>query len=50
LLAPAILFLVPAATALARARGSVQIITLVGAALFGCWYSAYLLTTWPYAV
>lgn len=50
LLAPAILFLVPAATALARARGSVQIITLIGAALFGCWYSAYMLTTWQYAV
>ncbi|MFF2626434.1 hypothetical protein ACFVUN_11750 [Kitasatospora griseola] len=50
LLAPALLFLLPAAGALARARRSTRIAVLAGAALFGCWYGAYLLTAWRYAI
>ncbi|MFJ5921933.1 hypothetical protein ACIQF6_04895 [Kitasatospora sp. NPDC092948] len=50
LLAPALLFLLPAADALARARRGTRIAVLGGASLFGCWYGAYLLTAWPYAI
>ncbi|MFD8593630.1 hypothetical protein ACFV1L_01345 [Kitasatospora sp. NPDC059646] len=50
LLAPALIFLLPAALALSRARRSTRIAVLAAAALFGCWYGAYLLTAWPYAI
>ncbi|WP_083646475.1 glycosyltransferase family 39 protein [Kitasatospora sp. CB01950] len=50
LLAPALIFLLPVAGALARARRSTQIAVLAGAALFGCWYGAYMVTAWPYAI
>ncbi|MGW4381669.1 hypothetical protein [Kitasatospora sp. NPDC004531] len=50
LLAPALIFLLPVAGALARARRSTRIAVLAGAALFGCWYGAYMVTAWPYAI
>ncbi|MFI6412791.1 hypothetical protein [Streptomyces sp. NPDC050585] len=50
LLLPAVVFLVPAARALANARTRTAVGVLAGAVLFGCWYGAYMLTTWPYAI
>ncbi|MFF0392066.1 mannosyltransferase family protein [Kitasatospora sp. NPDC004615] len=50
LLAPALIFLLPVAGALARARRSTRVAVLGGAALFGCWYGAYMVTAWPYAI
>ncbi|GLW74374.1 hypothetical protein Kpho02_66720 [Kitasatospora phosalacinea] len=50
LLAPALVVLLPAALALARARRTTRWVVLGGAALFGSWYGAYLLTTWRYAI
>ncbi|WP_197084878.1 hypothetical protein [Saccharothrix sp. ST-888] len=50
LLVPALVFLVPAARALTRARTGTVAIVLTGGALFGCWYGAYMLTTWHYAI
>ncbi|MET9446963.1 hypothetical protein [Streptomyces cinerochromogenes] len=50
LVLPAMLFLIPAARALARARTRTAVIALGGGALFGCWYGAYMLTVWPYAI
>ncbi|WP_254897790.1 hypothetical protein [Kitasatospora sp. NA04385] len=50
LLAPALVVLLPVASALARARRSTRLAVLGAAALFGCWYGAYLLTTWRYAI
>ncbi|MEY9968237.1 hypothetical protein ABIA33_006321 [Streptacidiphilus sp. MAP12-16] len=50
LLLPALLFLIPAARALARARTGSAAIALVAATAFGCWYGAYMLTIWAYAI
>lgn len=50
LLIPALIFLIPAARALARARTSTTVLTLTAAALFGSWYGAYMLTKWRYAI
>nr|WP_236242099.1 hypothetical protein [Streptomyces sp. CC228A] len=50
LLVPALLFLVPPARALARARPRTAAAVLAGLVLFGCWYGAHMLTTWPYAI
>ncbi|MBL1080961.1 hypothetical protein JK359_03060 [Streptomyces actinomycinicus] len=50
LVVPAVLFLVPLARALARARNGTAAMVLGGGALFGCWYGAYMLTVWPYAI
>ncbi|MFJ5550866.1 hypothetical protein [Streptomyces sp. NPDC093225] len=50
LVAPALLFLVPAARALARCRPRTTVLALVTAALFGCWYGAYMLTAWHYTI
>ncbi|OII66720.1 hypothetical protein BJP39_27250 [Streptomyces sp. CC77] len=50
LLVPALLFLVPPARALARARPRTAAAVLSGLVLFGCWYGAHMLTTWPYAI
>ncbi|MPY64767.1 hypothetical protein [Streptomyces spongiae] len=50
LLIPALVFLIPAARALARARTTTAVVTLTAASLFGSWYGAYMLTTWHYAI
>ncbi|MEW2401062.1 hypothetical protein [Streptomyces sp. NPDC046862] len=50
LLTIALVFLIPAARALARARTGTAVATLTAAALFGSWYGAYMLTTWRYAI
>jgi hypothetical protein len=50
LVLPAVTFLVPLARALSRARPRTVATVLGVASLFGCWYSAYMLTTWPYAI
>ncbi|MEV5376234.1 hypothetical protein AB0L26_09725 [Streptomyces nondiastaticus] len=50
LLIPAVLFLVPAARALAAARTRTALIVLCAATLFGCWYGAFMLTVWKYAI
>ncbi|MFV2121296.1 hypothetical protein ACE14D_23805, partial [Streptomyces sp. Act-28] len=50
LLVPAVVFLVPLARALAGARPRTAVAVLAGAVPFGCWYGAYMLTAWPYAI
>jgi hypothetical protein len=50
LLVPVLLILVPAALALARARGRTAALVLAGYALFGLWYGAYLITVWRFAI
>jgi hypothetical protein len=50
LLVPVLLVLVPAAVALGRARWRTAAPILVGYALFGLWYGAYLITVWKYAI
>jgi hypothetical protein len=50
LLIPAVVFLIPAARALARARPRSAVMSLAGMTLFGCWFGAYMLTTWEYAI
>ncbi|MCS0638273.1 hypothetical protein NX801_21985 [Streptomyces sp. LP05-1] len=50
MLLPAVVFLIPLARALARARTRTLVTTLACGSLFGCWYGAYMLTTWPYAI
>ncbi|MGW2424262.1 hypothetical protein ACWC0C_34300 [Streptomyces sp. NPDC001709] len=50
LVIPAVLFLIPLARPLARASTSTVAIVLSGGSLFGCWYGAYMLTVWPYAI
>ncbi|MCC3772315.1 hypothetical protein K6I34_005790 [Streptomyces sp. UNOC14_S4] len=50
LLVPALLFLVPAARALARARTRTAVVALAAATAFGCWYGAHMLTVWHYAI
>ncbi|MGW2599767.1 hypothetical protein [Streptomyces klenkii] len=50
LLIPAVLFLVPAARALAAARTRTVVTVLCAATLFGCWYGAFMLTVWKYAI
>ncbi|MEV8477213.1 hypothetical protein [Streptomyces sp. NPDC051173] len=50
LLVPGLLFLVPAARALARARQRTAVIALTAATFFGCWYGAYMLTVWHFAI
>ncbi|MEU5419266.1 hypothetical protein ACFY1P_06495 [Streptomyces sp. NPDC001407] len=50
LLVPGLLFLVPAARALARARPRTAVVALTAATAFGCWYGAYMLTIWRYAI
>ncbi|RKE19412.1 hypothetical protein [Streptomyces sp. TLI_171] len=50
LLAPAVVVLLPVARALSRAGRTTRVLVLSAAGLFGCWYGAYLLTTWPYAI
>jgi hypothetical protein len=50
MLIPALIFLVPLARALAEARTRTTVAVLTGACLFGCWYGAYILTTWAYAI
>ncbi|MEU9456980.1 hypothetical protein [Streptomyces sp. NPDC048277] len=50
LVIPAVIFLVPLARSLGRARVRTVVIVLSTASLFGCWYGAYMLTTWHYAI
>ncbi|MEV7415006.1 hypothetical protein [Streptomyces sp. NPDC089919] len=50
LLIPALVFLLPAARALARRRPRPRALLLATTALFGCWYGAYMLTVWQYAI
>ncbi|MGV4928174.1 hypothetical protein [Streptomyces sp. BHT-5-2] len=50
LLTPALLFLLPAARALARTAPRTAGIVLATSAFLGCWYGAYLLTTWHYSI
>ena len=50
LLLPALVFLVPLARSIARTRTRTAALTLTAATLFGCWYGAYMITAWPYAI
>jgi hypothetical protein len=50
LLLPAVIFLVPLARALARARDSTVVAVLGAAVLLGCWYGAHMLAIWKYAI
>jgi hypothetical protein len=50
LLTPALIFLIPSATALAKSRPGTRALVLAASTLFGCWYGAYMLTTWHYAI
>ncbi|MFF7728867.1 hypothetical protein [Streptomyces sp. NPDC008001] len=50
LLIPAVLFLVPVARGLAAARTRTAVTVLCAATLFGCWYGAFMLTVWKYAI
>ena len=50
LLVPVFTLLVPAAVALGRARTRTAVPVLVGWAVFGLWYGAYLVTVWRYAI
>ncbi|MGW2207387.1 hypothetical protein [Streptomyces sp. NPDC001774] len=50
LLLPALIFLIPVARSLGRATNRTAALALTAAAAFGCWYGAYMLTTWHYAI
>ncbi|MEY9841629.1 hypothetical protein [Streptacidiphilus sp. EB103A] len=50
LLLPALVFLVPLARAIARTRTRTAVLTLTVAIVFGCWYGAYMITVWSYAI
>jgi hypothetical protein len=50
LLLPALLILLPAAFAAARARPRTAIVWLSLYGLVGLWYGAYMLTVWHYAI
>ncbi|MFF0446653.1 hypothetical protein ACFYT4_09605 [Streptomyces sp. NPDC004609] len=50
LLVPALVFLLPFARALSRARTRFAALVLTAATLFGCWYGAHMLTGWRYAI
>jgi hypothetical protein len=50
LLLPALVFLVPLARSIARTRTRTAVLTLAVATLFGCWYGAYMITVWGYAI
>ncbi|QIQ06684.1 hypothetical protein [Streptomyces liangshanensis] len=50
LLIPCVIFLLPIASGLARARTSTVVTVLLLTSAFGCWYGAYMLTTWHYGV
>jgi hypothetical protein len=50
LLVPALLTLIPAGYAAARARTGTAVVALAGYALFGLWYGAYMITVWPFTI
>jgi hypothetical protein len=50
LLILALIFLLPPARALARAGNRTLVTALVPATLFGCWFGAFMLTTWHYGI
>jgi len=50
LLVPALLTLIPAGYAAARARTATAVFGLTCYALFGLWYGAYMITVWPFTI
>jgi hypothetical protein len=50
LLVPALLVLLPLATAIGRSRPRAALLALAGWAAFGLWFGAYLLTVWRFAI
>ena len=50
LLVPAVLILLPAGYAAARASTRGAVLALTGYALFGLWYGAYMITVWPFTI
>ncbi|MEU5163433.1 hypothetical protein AB0G74_28010 [Streptomyces sp. NPDC020875] len=50
LLVPAVIFLVPVAVVLGRARTRTAVAVLAVATLVGSWYGAHMLTVWRYAI
>jgi hypothetical protein len=50
LLVPALLILLPAGYAAARARTRSAVLALTAYALFGLWYGAYMITVWPFTI
>ncbi|MEZ0113914.1 hypothetical protein ABH920_007948 [Catenulispora sp. EB89] len=50
LLILALIFLLPPARALARADNRTLVTAAVPATLFGCWFGAFMLTTWHYGI
>ncbi|MER6915282.1 hypothetical protein ABT354_26715 [Streptomyces sp. NPDC000594] len=50
LVAPALVFLLPLAVGLARARRRTAVVVLALSLLFGSWYGAHMLTVWRYAI
>jgi hypothetical protein len=46
----ALIFLLPPARALARADNRTAAMALLSATLFGCWFGAFMLTTWHYGI
>ena len=50
LMIPTLLFFVPLALVLGRAKTRTAVVTLAGMCAFGMWYGAYMLTTWHYGI
>jgi hypothetical protein len=50
MLVPVMLWLIPLAVALGRARPRTAAAVLTGVTLLGCWYGAYMITIWPYTI
>ena len=46
MLVPPLTVLIPAASALAKARTRTALLMLSGALVIGAWYGAYMLTVW----
>lgn len=50
MLLPELLWLIPVAIVLGRARPRTAALVLVGVTLLGCWYGAYMITIWPFTI
>ena len=50
MLVPVVLWLIPVAVALGRARPRTAVVVLTGVTLLGCWYGAYMVTVWPFTI
>ncbi|MQA25769.1 MAG: hypothetical protein GEU94_09880 [Micromonosporaceae bacterium] len=50
MLVPVLLWLVPLAVAVGRARPRTAVVALAGATLLGGWYGAYMITVWPFTI